>query len=292
MAPSCFSVEVTMPFDLLRFQVQIDTAVDLLIDWGDASSDVYNGDDLREHYYNSPGKYTISFVSGTASYISFGHNHVMRPDVVSAVLTPVPISLGLDDCEDMFCSCTGIISWAPRFFDAASANVYNMLGMFDSCYQFNEDISGWDTSNVTDMSVMFYDCALFNQNISGWDMSNVITTYSMFSGCSAFSQDIGGWNTSNVSDMRWTFSGCTAFNRDVSGWNIQSLLSAASMFVGSGFAQDNYDRLLVGWSAQFPQQDVKFHAGSAKYGGGAPAAARVNLVDNYGWIITDGGPAI
>ncbi|TVQ07682.1 MAG: hypothetical protein EA361_17855, partial [Bacteroidetes bacterium] len=45
----------------------------------------------------------------------------------------------------------------------------------------------------------------------------------------------------------------------------------------------------MGWSQQTLQSNVFFHAGASNYLEGAPAEARQSIVDNYGWVITDGG---
>ena len=33
-----------------------------------------------------------------------------------------------------------------------------MVGMFSSCKEFEQDISGWDTAEVTSMASMFFRC--------------------------------------------------------------------------------------------------------------------------------------
>jgi hypothetical protein len=64
------------------------------------------------------------------------------------------------------------------------------------------------------------------------------------------------------------------------------------MFDGSGLSTDNYTATLIGWAglgATIPQ-DVGLGAEDITYGSSA-AAARTTLVDDHGWIISDGGPA-
>lgn len=70
--------------------------------------------------------------------------------------------------------------------------------MFHSTKQFNQDISGWDTSNVTDMISMFLLAKQFNKNISSWDTSNVTDMSYMLYGASSFNQDISSWNVNKV----------------------------------------------------------------------------------------------
>lgn len=114
------------------------------------------------------------------------------------------------------------------------SNVTNMIGMFESTYQFNRDISGWNVSNVTSMSTMFLQSA-FNQPIGNWDVSKVVDMSAMFLQ-SDFNQDISGWNVSNVDDMTYMFYG-SLFNQDIGGWDVGSVAYMSYMFSSSPFNQ-------------------------------------------------------
>jgi hypothetical protein len=65
-----------------------------------------------------------------------------------------------------------------------------------------------------------------------------------------------------------------------------------NMFGGAGLSTANYDATLIGWSIIAPtetplKQNVAFSAGSTKYCNGA--LSRNDLINSYGWTITDGG---
>src|SRR5690606_32137868 len=49
----------------------------------------------------------------------------------------------------------------------------------------------------------------------------------------------------------------------------------------------NYDALLNGWGSQTLKNNVNFHAGNSTYCAGE--TARDNMINNFGWNITDGG---
>jgi surface protein len=94
---------------------------------------------------------------------------------------------------------------------------------------------------------------------------------------------------SNVEDMSYMFAGASSFNQDISVWNISNVTNMEGMFGNSGLITDNYDNILIGWSSQALKSNVPFGAGGLKYCSGE--AARQNLIDTYGWVITDGGRA-
>lgn len=92
--------------------------------------------------------------------------------------------------------------------------------------------------------------------------------------------------------MQWMFRDAPAFNQDIGSWDISALTNAFDMFLDAGLNNNNYDRLLLGWStldtgeAQIPQ-NVTFNGGNSVYC--TSEAERNNLVINNNWIITDAG---
>jgi surface protein len=200
-------------------------------------------------------------------------------------------------------------------------NVSNLSSVFQDALSFNKDLSNWNVSDATNLSDMFRNAVSFNQNIGAWDVGNVSNLSGIFSGAILFDQPIGAWNVSNVTDMRssfsgsssfnqdigeWDvssviymggwfseegmFSGATAFNQNLSNWDVSNVIDMGDMFQGAGLSPCNYESLLEGWSQLDLRPNVSFHGGSSRYGIGTPAeAARLSIIDNFGWTITDGG---
>jgi surface protein len=175
----------------------------------------------------------------------------------------------------------------------STGNITSMGSMFSNCSSLiTLDLSGWNTSSVTSMASTFRDCSsLTTLNATGLNTSNVISMNKMFFECSALTtiSGLSSWDTSSITDMGDMFRSCTVIDVDVSTFDITSLTTASFMFFGSAFSQTNYDLMLPAWDA-YGTSSVTFHAGTAKYGAGAPATARANMVGRS-WIITDGGPA-
>ena len=110
------------------------------------------------------------------------------------------------------------------------ANITSINSMLTDLVNFNQDLSGWDTSNVTDMGYMFSGCTSFNQDLSSWNTSNVTNMSVMFSSARAFNQDISMWDTSKVKYMDHMFQYASSFNQDLSGWNTSLITNVPQNF--------------------------------------------------------------
>lgn len=110
------------------------------------------------------------------------------------------------------------------------SNVTNTDFMFQGCYNFNQDITGWDTSAITSMEGMFSGCTSFNQEIGNWDVSNVTNMNSMFKGCVIFNGDISSWETRALENMYAMFSDCEAFNQNLNDWNVSNVTDMGMLF--------------------------------------------------------------
>ena len=225
------------------------------------------------------------------------------------------VSTNVIKFTQMFQYCTsfvgiGLSSWIV-------ANATNILGMFDGCTIFNQDLSGWNTSNVTtmnsvfnncsnfigtglnnwntskviDISGMLQNCPKFNQNLSGWaqDISKVTIMNSTFANDVSFiGQGLSLWKTPLVTDTRKMFLNCTTFNQNLSSWNISSLTNANNMLDYCGMSAQNYSDLLIGWDSQAPaiNSNVTFGTKNLQIYPWA-SYARTDLSNTYLWVIDD-----
>lgn len=81
--------------------------------------------------------------------------------------------------------------------------------------EFNEDISGWDTSSVVTMAWTFFELKSFNQILNRWDVSNVVNFEATFFDAKSFS-DIGIiqiWNLHRRAVVLDMFCGANAFKQ-------------------------------------------------------------------------------
>lgn len=164
-----------------------------------------------------------------------------------------------------------------------------MEEMFMWATSFNQDISSWDLSRATNMRGMFWGATAFNHDVSTWTLSRAVNMEGLFYWATAFNQDLAIWDTSKVTNMNQMFMGATAFKQDISAWDISSVTTMQDMFKDNELSTLHYDALLASWAAQSLQSDVVFDAGTSLYSAGDAAAARQKIVDDFGWVITDGG---
>lgn len=282
------------------------------VNWGDGSTDYINnyGNLNKVHYYPSEGKahteiYTVSITGTLKGWIGTYFGLYDDYDDYSSILDIIKWGCFNFENFDVRHPLTGeMMNVNPIFFDCQSLgietgsitaidipNLSKATGLgsfFQDCRNLVSvpNLDKWDVSTITTMESMFTNAFKFNQDISNWNVSNVTNMNDMFYIAQAFNQPIGSWDISNVTSMFRMFAS-SSFDQDISNWNISKVENMYQMFLYSAFSTENYEKLLVGWSDQNVQSNVRFHAGSAKYH--ASYASYKQILVNKGWQITDGG---
>lgn len=167
------------------------------------------------------------------------------------------------------------------------SKVTDMSWMFAGTDQFDQDIGDWDVSKVSSMNWMFFYANSFSHDIGNWNVGNVITMQNMLKAANSFNHDISQWDVSQVTDMNSMFEGNTAFDQNLSDWDISSVTTMDRIFSLGQLSTPNYDSTLIGWSQLALQDSVLFHGGNSIYC--ESWAARAQIIENFGWTITDKG---
>ncbi|MDH5404374.1 MAG: BspA family leucine-rich repeat surface protein, partial [Candidatus Heimdallarchaeota archaeon] len=166
------------------------------------------------------------------------------------------------------------------------SSVESFWGTFVQAQSFDQDISNWDVSSVTIMQGMFSGATSFNQPLGNWDVSNVTNMDSMFYYATSFNQPLANWDVSNVTKMNKMFWTATSFNQPLGNWDVSNVTDMSYMFSSVTLTVSNYNNLLEGWSQLSLQNDVVFDGGISQY---TSSIERQYIIDNFNWIITDGG---
>ena len=269
-------------FSVVNFKMTIDTeqagsasdtfilptsgvGYDSTINWGDGNETVLSGiPGNTSHTYGSAGIYTISIrENSVGGFPKFAFNNSGDKSKVTAVTQWGPIQW--DTWQDMFQGCNNLISVADDDIPNIS-NVISPLEFMRSC------------TGVPSLNGVGWD-------VSGW--SNWSSAFRSMDSLTSF--DMTGWVTTALRNLNFTFYFSSLLDPDISHFDITNLVDAPGCMEGSGFSQTNYDKMLIAWDAQ-GTSGVTFHAGTAKYGAGAPATAKAAM-EGRGWSFTDGGAA-
>jgi surface protein len=210
--------------------------VNATVDWGDGTIETVTTPGPHTHDYGVDGIYTVSVTGSVTEYNS--HNNG-GPESERFKLISVDNwgQLGFTSMYCAFYKCPNLVS-VPSTSNGIES-VSDMSYMFGDARNFNQNISGWNTSNVTNMRAMFVSAEMFDQPIGSWDTSNVTNMRGMFNWATSFKQDIGNWNTSSVTDMGMMFAVTYMFDQPIGSWDTSSVTDMYAMFGGAfAFNQD------------------------------------------------------
>ncbi len=254
------------------------TSPNVVIDWGDGSSEAHTTTGFKTHTYAAPGIYVVQ-ISGNMGTLNYGNSASTtnnRSKLVRCLSFGV---IGLVSCQDAFRNCVNFVECPPTLppsvsslafafggcaafndpnvclWDTSNLNAIN--GIFLGCTAFNQPIGNWNISRVGSLQNVFQGCTAFNQPIGNWDTKGVALLNGVFVSATSFNQQIGGWNTSSATNMRTMFSGATSFRQTLHGWNLSNVVSMDQMFVNSNYNQDvsNWDiRRVITLSSSFTSQ--------------------------------------
>ena len=224
---------------------------------------------IVENTYDEAGTYEV-ILTGVSTHLSFCSVDAIftnywwcpdtTPELLTDILTPIPLGFGLTTAYAMFVNADNINELtAQNFFDEASSNIIDLTSMFYGATNFNTDVSSWDTSNVKSMAWTFSGTEFFNQNLGSWNTESVLNMDGMFSWARAFNQEIGSWNVSNVVDMGGMFQN-SPFNGDISSWDTGNVKDMEQMFDRAS----DFDQDIGGWdTSNVETMSVMFGGGSS-----------------------------
>ena len=121
-----------------------------------------------------------------------------------------------------------VISIVPQI-----SRVTNLGWMFGYAYNFNQDLSAWDTSRVTNFDFMFGEASVFNSSLSTWDVSSGTTFFEMFNKADVFNSDLNSWDVSSSTSIQKMFMYSTSFNQPLHNWDVSSVSNIESLFYGA-----------------------------------------------------------
>ena len=141
----------------------------------------------------------------------------------------------------------GAHSFQQPLADWNSGRVTDMSRMLADLPNFNQDVSGLDTSSVQQMRGMFFNATKFQgTGLNTFQTGRVLDMKDMFSRNYALeSPDLSGWDVSSLRRMRGMFSYCYSLNTEsLENWNTQALVDMGYTFVYA----ESFGASLAGWN--------------------------------------------
>lgn len=145
-------------------------------------------------------------------------------------------------------------------------------------------------SNVNSLRNMFRDADSFDGDLNGWDLSNVNVIQYMFTSTDSFTGKVEQWDVSNVENFSYTFAEASAFDSNLEGWDISSATNLIGLFDNSGLSFENYDNILIGWSA-LSSLPSNLSLGARGINYCDAESSRNSLINDFSWSISDEGKA-
>jgi hypothetical protein len=216
---------------------------------------------IQGTYINNNNTFIDGFsLSNTNGYYTYGiddpNRNILSPNIFTIIqFGGAPLSRAGKQFENLHHTKLTITATdVPTILSNTS-----LESCFSKCFNFNVNISFFDTYAVTDMSNMFNEAILFNNGDTGNNGNNPLsfTTTSlltnisgMFQGAVNFNQDLTFTNTSQVTDMSNMFNEAILFNNGDTGNNGNDPLSftTTSLLTNiSGMFQDavNFNQVLT-----------------------------------------------
>ncbi len=162
--------------------------VNVLVDWGDLTSDTYTTTGEKTHTYTNAGTYNV-IITGTLTI--FGNGLSGNTSNFSKLKRVISFgNIGLIQLNGAFKDATSLYQ-VPTVLPTT---ITSLKYAFYGATIFNDpNILAWNVSNVVDMSFMFYNADAFNQPISNWTVSSLLKIDFMLYSAKNYVEQPSGW---------------------------------------------------------------------------------------------------
>ena len=238
---------IRLPFAPATYTENPSYNLDITVDWGDGTTDVYNTNpvnfpaDVPEHVYATPGTYDVTITPngrGIEGW-SFTNNQTDARNMASVKLTEIK------QWGDMVYGCPPATlignsgnQGSRYWYECSNLGPINavdtpmIVGQYCQQPQINwgarrnadlglpkdqniARLNDWDMRSLIRCEGMFRECNTFNGDVSNWYMPNMERLQFMFWNTD-FQGDVSKWHTSNLGMFLGLFNNCSNFNSDCS----------------------------------------------------------------------------
>jgi len=236
---------IRLPFAPITYTESPTFNLDITVNWGDGTTDVYNTNpvnfpaDAPQHTYATPGTYDViitpngrgiegwSYTASQTDAKTLGSPKLTDIKQWGDMVFGVPsgslnagfngsrywyecLNLGPIDAVDTP-MIVGEIVRAPQVNWGSSRSFNLGLPKDQNITRLND----WDLRSLKRLDGLFRYCDTFNGNVENWYMPNMERMWQCFD-FTDFQGDVSKWNTDNLGEMISLFGNCSDFNSDCS----------------------------------------------------------------------------
>ena len=213
-----------------------DGTYNMLVDWGDGSTDRITAwdDTAKTHNYSSSGTYYVT-ITGTIK--GFAFNNTGYTSSLTDIRNWGPLELSTSASFYGANELGPIVGPTSNWYkltatDFPKISTTSMKDFFRDTRQFSGSIENWNTSTVTSLENTFNNAPLFNTPLS-WDTSLVTSMSGTFARATDFNQPLN-WNTGNVTNFAHMFYSASSYNHPIAvlptATTIESMFEDATSF--------------------------------------------------------------
>jgi surface protein len=227
---------IRLPFAPATYTENSSYNLDITVNWGDGTTDVYNTNpvnfpaDVPEHTYTTPGTYDVIITPngrGIEGW-SFTSSQTDAKQMASVKLTEIK------QWGDMVFGCPPTVpignsgfQGSRYWYECLNLGPINAVDtpMIVNGYMRQPQIN-WGNRRNADLGLPI------DQNVSrlnDWDMRSLISCEGLFNGCPTFNSNAADWYMPNMEKFSQVFTE-TEFSGDVSKWNTDSFNNVFYMF--------------------------------------------------------------
>jgi len=236
---------IRLPFAPITYTESPTFNLDITVNWGDGTTDVYNTNpvnfpaDAPQHTYATPGTYDViitpngrgiegwSYTASQTDAKTLGSPKLTDIKQWGDMVFGVPagslnqgfnatrywyecLNLGPIDAVDTP-MIVGEIVRSPQVNWGSSRSFNLGLPKDQNITRLND----WDLRSLKRLDGLFRYCDTFNGNVENWYMPNMERMWQCFD-FTDFQGDVSKWNTDNLGEMISLFGNCSDFNSDCS----------------------------------------------------------------------------
>ena len=220
----------------VKLPISSATNMNIIVDWGDGTSNQYINKTFPAHTYEDAREYTIK-VQGTCEKWGWSSWTTPGSDYSSYnnYLTQVNAWGELGATQYGFAHCTNLNYVSSDITEKSLENINTMNSMFFKCTSLTSlDLSRLNTKKVTSLQSAFEKCTgLTKLDISTFDTSSVVSLESLVYGCTNLKElKLGNIDTSKVTTTRYMIRDCTSLEYvDFSGLDFSNVINMDLMFI-------------------------------------------------------------